>query len=218
MKLRGMRLGIATETSEGRRFDTGTAKKLTGGGKITARPPYGRRNVEWEQTHMIFLQTNHKPHFPVDDYAFRKRVKPIHFPLSFVDDPDPTKPNERQKIADIGERMKPEAPGILNWLIQGCLDYQKNGLPEPDSVKAAMSEYLKDTDIIGHFIDDRCTQAPHFSAKAGPLFHAYREWCAENNHRAVTSNAFGRYIGTRFEKGRKEYIGIGLLSEQEDIF
>lgn len=218
MKLRGMRLGIATETSEGRRFDTGTAKKLTGGGKITARPPYGRRNVEWEQTHMIFLQTNHKPHFPVDDYAFRKRVKPIHFPLSFVDEPDPAKPNERQKIADIGERMKPEAPGILNWLITGCLDYQKNGLPEPDSVKAAMSEYLKDTDIIGHFIDDRCTQAPHFSAKAGPLFHAYREWCAENNHRAVSSTAFGRYIGTRFEKGRKEYIGIGLLSDQEDTF
>ncbi|GAB6061156.1 phage/plasmid primase, P4 family [Desulfonatronum parangueonense] len=217
MRLRGLRLAFATETSDGRRFDSGMAKMLSGGGSLTARPPYGRRNIEFEQSQLIFLLTNHRPHAPVDDYAFWKRVKNIPFVLSFVDDPQ--QPHERLKIADIADQCKAEAPGILNWMIQGCLDYQRNGLPEPEAVKAATEQYIKDEDLIGHFIEDCCFTGQQFSVKAGALYHRYKEWAVEGNTRPMTATAFGRYMGKRFHKDeRKIYYGLALQSDREETF
>ena len=35
-------------------------------------------------------------------------------------------------------------PGILRWMIDGCLDWQTNGLRRPDSVVEATAVYLDD--------------------------------------------------------------------------
>jgi putative DNA primase/helicase len=216
MRLRGLRLAWATETSQGRRFDSGTAKMLSGGGKLEGRPPFGKRNIEWDQTQLICILTNHKPHAPVDDYAFWKRVKTIPFLLSFVDDPDPLEDNERLKIPDLLDRMKPEAPGILKWLVDGCLDFQRNGLPEPAAVRAANEEYLKDEDLLGHFLDDCCVVSHQCAVHRKDFYQAYRKWSEENNHRPMTGQAFGRDMGGRFAKQGMRYIGVGLQSAFDD--
>jgi len=215
MKLRGLRLAYCNETSQGRKFNTGQVKQLSGGGIMTAREPYGRRNVDWEQTHMLFLMTNHKPQAPVDDYAFWKRIKTIHFPLSFIN--DPTESHERKADQQLGEKLKKEAPGILNFLIQGCLEYQKLGLIEPAAVKSANLQYLKDVDQTGLFIDESCFIGNNATVTASQFYSAYKAWSQENNLKAISGKAFGQYLTTRFEKGKDRkgiyYNGVGLLSE-----
>jgi putative DNA primase/helicase len=214
MKLRGLRLASANETSQGKSFNSGVAKQLSGGGLMTARAPFGRANVDWEMTHLIILMTNHKPKAPVDDYAFWKRIKPIHFPLSFVS--DPKEPHERKADPNIGEKLKAEASGILNFLIQGCLDYQKYGLKESAAIKAEHSAYLKDVDLTGIFLDDCCLQKHTATVPAKDLYAAYRAWAQENGYRPISGKAFGHYISKRFEAGHTRngnfYSGIGLLS------
>jgi len=125
MKLRGTRVSWASESEEGKRFNTGQLKLLTGGDTITARAPYGKRMVEFQPTHTIFFLTNHMPHISVDDYAFWQRIHLIPFSMSFV--PTPTEDYERKSDKELLEKLKAEAPGILAWLVRGCLSWQKKG-------------------------------------------------------------------------------------------
>lgn len=207
MRLRGLRLAWAKETSEGRRFDSGMAKMLTGGGTLTGRMPYGKRDVEFEQSHLIILHTNSRPHVQADDAAFWKRVKTVPFELSFVD--DPKEDHERQKIEGLADQIKPEAAGILRWLVEGCLDYQKNGLPEPPAVAKANEDYIKDEDLLGHFLEEKCIEGEGFEVTSKDLYSQYTMWADDNNHRPLSGTNFGRQIGKRFNK---KQIGAGRLA------
>jgi len=162
---------------------------------------------------MLILMTNHRPHAPIDDFAFWKRIKNVHFPLAFV--AEPAAPNERRADPKIAEKLKAEAPGILRWLVEGCLDYQKYGLTEPAAVREANAEYLREEDLTGLFIDECCTLCPGAEVSTKALYAAYKSWTQENNHRAISGTAFGRYVGARFEKGStgktRFYKGISLV-------
>ncbi|MCD8478866.1 MAG: hypothetical protein LRZ88_00650, partial [Candidatus Cloacimonetes bacterium] len=51
--------------------------------------------------------------------------------------------------------LSKEAPGILNWLIQGWQDYRQNGLGEyPASVSVAMEEYRNECDVLAQFMQE----------------------------------------------------------------
>jgi len=217
MKLRGLRIAYCNETSQGKRFNTGTVKVLSGGGQISARPLHGAE-VTWEQTQILILMTNNRPSAPVDDYAFWKRIKAVHFPLSFVE--DPTGPNERKADPKLSEKIKKEAPGVLNWLIEGCLEYQREGctLIEPDAVKKACADYLKDVDLIGMFIEDCCLVAKGLYVPTKDIYAKYRDWVLTggSNNKPVTTTAFSLYLKKRFDsgkttKGNRCFFGIGLL-------
>ncbi len=62
------------------------------------------------------------------------------------------------KVVDkaLAEKLKPEYPAILRWLIEGCLDWQKNGLQRPKVVTEATDSYFAQQDSVQQFIDDRC--------------------------------------------------------------
>lgn len=216
MRLRGLRVAWASETSQGRRFDAGKAKMITGGGSLVGRPPYGRREIEFNQSHLIFLLTNHRPHAPVDDYAFWKRIKNIPFTQRFVD--DPTEPNDHLRDRDLPEKLRAEAQGILRWMVDGCLVFQKEGLNDPQAVRAAGEEYRRAEDTLQDFIDETCIIDKTMSCRAGSLYQQYKSWASDNGMRPMTMTAFGTQITQRgFEKrkvGVMKYIGIGLPANE----
>ena len=49
-------------------------------------------------------------------------------------------------------KLQIEAPGILGWLVRGCVEWQRIGLAEPDCVMAATDAYRSDSDTIGAWI------------------------------------------------------------------
>ena len=51
-----------------------------------------------------------------------------------------------------------ELPGILNWAIQGCLEWQEHGLQTPLIVEDQVAEYKSAMDSISQFIRDECEQ------------------------------------------------------------
>ena len=57
---------------------------------------------------------------------------------------------------DLEEKLKAEWPGILRWMIEGCLDWQANGLVRPASVSAATDTYFSDQDLFGQWLDEMC--------------------------------------------------------------
>jgi putative DNA primase/helicase len=41
-----------------------------------------------------------------------------------------------------------------------------------------------------NFIDDECETGPDCSGLRDPVFEAYKRWCEDNNHRAMSKSAF----------------------------
>lgn len=154
MKLRGRRVAWASESDEGRRLNASQIKLLTGGDKITARSPYSKDMATFLPTHTIFMITNHMPHLDINDYALWQRIHVFPFSLSFV--PLPKEDFEREADPELKEKLKAEAPGILAWLVRGCLAAQKHGLKQPPTVVEAIKLYQRKEDTVGQFLEECC--------------------------------------------------------------
>jgi putative DNA primase/helicase len=215
MYMRGKRLLWSSETDEGRSFATGKLKWLTGGDTLTARPVYGKEQIDFRPSHTLFLITNHRPHASSEDRALWERVHLIDFKWSFVD--NPKKPEDRQRDAKLPKKVKKEKAGILAWMVRGCLLWQQHGLKPPDSIKAATENYRKEEDLLGHFLAECCVLGENTEVQAGKLYHAYEDWCGHNKHKAITGTAFGLQMKKRFDacKGAHGimYRGCGLLDQ-----
>ncbi len=215
MDLRGKRIIWASETNEGRKFNIGKVKWLTGGDTLKGRTPFAKNGVSFRVTHTLFLITNHRPKADPNDSPFWKRVFLIPFHVSFVSDPQ--QPNERKADFELPEKLKTETSGILAWLVRGCLEWQKHGLMPPDVVKIATQTYQEDEDVLGHFIDDSCFLGADKKVKAIDFYNAYTKWCEENGHKAMNSTNFGRRMSLKFENERdrsgKYYFGVGLSQD-----
>jgi len=203
----GARFVSARETDEGRRLAEAVVKQLTGRDRIKARR---MREDFWQfdPTHTLFLATNHKPEVRGTDHAIWRRLKLVPFDVKIPED---------EKDRELPRKLQAELPGILVWIVRGCLDYQREGLGVPEEVREATEGYRSEMDVLAAFIDDRCSVHPKASVGATPLYNAYKDWCAEAGEDAISQRKFGGQIGERgFDKdksGTITWYGIGLRAE-----
>lgn len=206
-RLEGARLVISSEANEGSRLDESLIKQLTGGDKIVARHQYGKE-FEFNPKFKLWMATNHKPLIRGTDDGIWRRIILIPFkvqiPLEKVD-------------KKLESKLKRELPGILNWAVQGAIDWQTEGLNPPESVKKAATDYRNEMDVIECFIHDECEVGEDYEVQAGQLFQKYREWAIENNEYNMSKNKFGMEMKKKFEKKRKKfgnvYVGVRLRSD-----
>lgn len=218
MALQGRRIAWASETNEGRHFDNAAMKDLSGGHILTGRHLH-KGQVEWQRTHTLIMLTNHKPHVSGGGGGAEwERIKLVPFSESFVSEPDPNDPHQHLKDPTLGERIdRDELPGILNWLIEGCLEWRQNGLQTPAAVKDATRQYRSDEDTLGRFIEDCCVVTRNAKAPIKDLFSAYKDWCYQNNDSAMGAKTFGQKLEDRGHAryksgGVRGFNGIGLAT------
>jgi putative DNA primase/helicase len=121
----------AIETEEGRRWDEAKIKALTGGDRIAAR--FMRQDFfEYVPAFKLVIAGNHKPSLRSVDESIRRRFNLLPFTVTIP-------PEERDR--DLPEKLKAEWPGILRWMIQGCLEWQRLGLAPPQAVRDATAAY-----------------------------------------------------------------------------
>jgi putative DNA primase/helicase len=146
-KLRGARIVTSSETEEGHAWAEARIKSLTGGDKISAR--FMRQDFfEYYPQFKLTIIGNHKPVLRNVDDAMRRRVNIIPF-------------LRKPPVVDrqLEDKLLLEAPGILQWIVEGCLDWQANGLIRPAVVQAATADYFSDQDVFGHWIEECCDVA-----------------------------------------------------------
>ncbi|MBA7559390.1 hypothetical protein ES708_01004 [subsurface metagenome] len=216
MMLRGLRIAFASESDEGRRFSAARVKWFTGSDVLTGRYPHDKMPIRFKPSHTLFMLTNSKPYAPGGDFAFWERLHLIPFKLSFVKR-TPAANNERQADLDLEKKLLGEYPGILAWLVRGCLEWQAEGLNPPDIVLDATAEYRSDEDIIGDFIASSLIIEPGARVKGADLYGQFQTWYIDmiGKKENVPSNSwFGRQMATRYNKtkisGCVWYHGIGL--------
>lgn len=187
--LKGRRLVTVSETGESGRLAESQVKLLTGGDRITAR--LMRQDFfEFEPTHMLILQTNHKPRVTGTDEGIWRRVKLVPFTVTI--------PAERRD-PELAEKLLIELPGILAWVVEGWRNYQREGFIEPRAVRAATAEYRSDSDHVGAFLSERCRVGPEFTCPAGVLYGSYKAWCEEAGERPLSQRTLGVRLAERGE-------------------
>lgn len=215
--LQGKRLAWASEPEKGSRFNVGQVKLLSGGGDISTRAPYEKRNHVFSPTHLLILLTNHKPHADANDSAFWDRLRLVTFNVRYVDNPSPDKPHEHKPDKALGNTLEQEASGILAWLVRGCLDWQKQGLNTPDEILAAGQSYRQEEDTIALFVEECCVENENARCYASEAYNRYKTWCDAGNMRAINSTNFGKLFSKRYQKERDNrgnyYQRVGLLSD-----
>ena len=209
-RLPGARFLAAVETGEGRRLDETLVKTLTGGDTIATRTLY-RDVFEFQPAFKAWIATNHLPDIKGVDEAIWRRIRLIPFTVAFA-------PNQRD--ADLASKLKSELGGILNWAIEGCLAWQRDGLGLPAAVNAATAEYRTDSDVIGRFIEDCCDVNNKASVRAGELFNAYQSWTKDNGETEIKQQKFGRSLSERGFKPHRATGGVrywlGLTVKRSD--
>lgn len=191
--LPGARLAKVVEVREGRRLDEARVKSWTGGDTITIRPLYCN-SFSFQPTHKLWLAFNHKPEIVDDSPAMWRRVRLIPFEHTF---------DTQQADKGLLEKLKAEASGILNWAIEGCLAWQKDGLKTPEAVEHATSEYEAESDPLAPFFEDRCEQDIAFQVPKGKLRNAYQDWVPSQQGKARISKGVRRQDeGQRFWRGK----------------
>lgn len=212
MKLKGLRLAIASETGEGRKFSAERVKWLTGGDTITARGLYDKHLVDFEPTHLLVLLTNHEPVAPAGDVGFWERCFLIRHPLSFVKNREPEKDYERKADTTLPAKLKEAGPEILAWLVQGYIDWRKHGLMPPESVIKSTDDYRSDSDYIGAFITAACTIKKGSNVGATELYIAFTLWFRktinDNKRFTPSQKIFGQKLKAREEYEVKKSNGI----------
>jgi putative DNA primase/helicase len=209
-RMQGKRFISAVEAEESRRLAENVIKQVTGGDVVAARFLYGEY-FEFVPQFKIFLTTNHKPKINCNDPAIWRRVKLIPFTVSI--------PEEKQ-ILDLDEQLKDEFSGILNWAIEGCLEWQRNGLQTPEEVVNATKEYRNEMDTVNAFLEERCTLLPILRVNPTSLYTAYKEHCTLNGESFLSMKEFGKSLndkGYEIKKsdGKNWRSGIELQCEEQ---
>lgn len=215
--LKGKRLVTASEADEGARFSEATAKRLTGGDRLITRGCFKDPKKVFPTWHM-HIMVNHRPCVVGQDHAIWRRVKPIPWEQTFEGSREDT---------GLSKKLAKERSGILNWCLEGLADWQSNGLITPDKVKAALTRYREDFDVVGAWIAERCTVGPDCVAEATTLFEDFRKWCELAKEDCGTLTSFGikmearGYQSTRPSSGafRNKTIrtGISLLAKTATV-
>jgi P4 family phage/plasmid primase-like protien len=207
-RLKGQRFVMAAESEEGQRLAESRIKELTGQDTISARFLHAEF-FDFKPTHKLWLSTNHKPLISGTDLAIWRRIRLIPFAITIPQE-------ERDKA--LPDKLRAELPGILAWIVSGCLEWQREGLSEPEVVRRATGAYKAEMDTLGAFIREECVIHPDASVGATPLFKAYERFCEDRGEHAGTQTAFGTRLterdgierGRDKKTGRTRYYGIGL--------
>lgn len=210
--LRGARLVSTIETEAGKRLNEALVKQLTGGDPIRARRMH-RDFHEFLPSHKLWFAGNHLPRIDGTDHGIWRRLALIPFRASFDN-------GTADKTLPV--KLAGEAPGILAWMVRGCLEWQRDGLGVPQTVKAATTEYRKTQDHVGRFLADACVINPGATVTARALRGGYEAWFAEQGEVPWKAPAVGReLIGRGYDSAEmghnktRTWLGFGLLEASE---
>jgi putative DNA primase/helicase len=199
----GRRFAATIETEQGKRMAEALMKQITGGDRIRARKCF-KDFFEFSPTHKIVLAANHKPVVQGTDHALWRRIKLVPFTVTISDE---------EKDKKLPEKLKAELPGVLAWAVRGCLDWQREGLAEPDEIRQATSKYQAEQDQLAAFLAEACVAGASYRVQSGALLEAFQNWSGNKTmspaqfKEAMEEKGFTPQKG---HAGRSFYHGIQL--------
>ena len=124
-----------------------------------------------------------------------------------------------QADPELKEKLKAEGSEILWWMVQGCLEWQREGLRVPAVLEAAKRQWRGEVDDVLCFLDECCQEKPGGRVGVSELHQAYRRWGGA----IETAHAFARALRelrkpVEQSRGRAYLAGYELRKEAREQF
>jgi putative DNA primase/helicase len=195
-RLPGARLVRASECDRSQQFREGLIKSLTGGEPILTRANF-KDFFEFRPDFKLVLSGNHKPEISGVDHGIWRRMNLVPWPVKIA-------AHEKRPMPEVLAELRAEHSGILNWLVQGALDYLNGGLRVPQEVIDATAAYQEEMDPVGAFVA-MCVESVLPSGDgivpvvpARSMYDAFVAWAFANSVRAWKEKSFATAM---MEKG-----------------
>lgn len=193
--LAGRRMVYANEPEYGSKFSDGLIKELTsdepkGGVRELMKPPF-----ELQITFTNTISANTLPNIGTD-HGIQRRVQVVPWDVTVSgDEVDPR----------LKTKLQAEASGILNRIIAGAVDYLNAGLPSPQAIKDATTEYQQDNDMLGKFLALCVARVPGEVVGARPLHRVFAAWQTWAGQLAASGKPWSeKYLNAQLRKKKFE--------------
>lgn len=204
--LRGARMVTASETEEGRRWAEARIKAITGGDPITARR-MRRDPFTFKPQLKLVMAGNHKPGLGSVDEAIRRRFHLIPFEFTVP---------EKERDPGLAEKLHAEWPGILAWMIQGCLKWRSQKLNAPAAVTQATDTYLESEDALGQWLEEFSEKGAQFWEASSALYASWKSWADKAGKISWLTKAL--FAGSKIKdfQAHKESQSSGLFGSSPE--
>ncbi len=180
LALKGARLVTAHEIESKNKLDSGLVKDLTGRDAISARGLHEKHITTFIPQFTLWMFGNGKPTITDTSNGMWRRVRLINFNQQIP---------AHEKDGYLGERLKAELSGILNWALAGLYRVQRRGVVVPEAVVAATEAYRAEHDPLSQFIGECCEVGINFKVSNEELWNAWKSW-SEANGESLRSPTF----------------------------
>ena len=213
-----IRMVLCDEPPPRTTWDGEILKQATGGGYITARGSGARDEITFRPRWKLFVEINPSPSMPGDDKGFRRRFRLVLWPVDLSKTPDGFEPPEQLR-----RRLMEEAPGILNWMIAGCLEWLADRrVPISQTESDALADFWAQSSPFGEWLDEECDLTDRDAMTGSTLLreaflaHMERNDVDEDTRKRWSATRFGKeltnrqIIGVKDRRGLKVRKGIKL--------
>ena len=155
-RMKGPRCGVFQEPGDNEVINVGIFKELTGNDSFMVRGLF-QDPIEITPQLKHFIATNDLPKITSDDGGTWRRIRVIHFPRKFVENPDPSNHLEAKIDTKLKDKISQWAPTFASYLIHLYITKYdtKNKVPEPKEVTMSTNKYRKAQDLIREFYEAR---------------------------------------------------------------
>lgn len=217
-----VRLVVADEPKKNSTWDGQRIKQATGS-EMIARGAHATTELSFTPHWQLIFECNGLPKAPSDDRGFRRRFKLYPWVVQFGITPGVAD----EPVHLVKARLAGEAPGILNWMIEGTLAWLSEGtIPEPEMARRASASFWAVSSALGEWIEQCCDLTdPDAREEATPLYQHFRQFCVDRGDKEehiMKQTTFGLrlndaqiYSVANHSTGKKERVGIRLKRADE---
>lgn len=202
--MKGKRLVVASETEENGALKLQLVKRLTGDAKLKGR--FMRQDYfEFARTHKLMLVTNNTPRVRENSEAAWRRLLLVPFKMVI--------PEERRDPKLLTALVE-ERPGILRWLVEGCLAWQREGLKPPWTVRLATEGYRLGEDDLGKYFSERCVVEEGGVTPWKTVWESYCDWADAAGVARVSQGTLREFLERRGHRSKNVRVDGGVANHR----
>ena len=209
--LPGVRMLRTSEPEKNSRLAEALVKLVTGGEPMQARflnQNFSRFYPQFKLT----ISGNYRPQLSGTDEGIRRRLLLVPF--------DVTIPKE-ERDKELPAKLRAEASGILNWMLDGLRVWLDRGLIEPEAVTAATAQYFSASDPLGRFLSTCVIAEAGSRVQSSVLHQVYEAWCLSSGETAWKNRGFSLAMDERgFRRKQSDvvwWLDVKLIKSVNDF-
>jgi putative DNA primase/helicase len=205
-QLPGVRFLRTSEPEKGAKLAEALIKEVTGGEAIQARH-LNKGFFSFLPSFKLTAQGNYKPKITGHDDGIWGRVRLVPWTVRIPDS---------EIDIRLPDKLKAEASGVLNRMMDGLLDLKMNGLTESANVKAATQKYREASDQLGKFLRDCTADKDGARTRSSELLEIFNEWVRESGAAEWSAQGFAKAMEDRGYE-RKTSNGVWWLDIEATV-